>query len=231
MGDMPILEHIQSILVKISLFIHPCVYLGLVFKYSLLHKKSIIKHYHFKFNHVVSPIMDSFIFPNTNSTLNILFIQVFKYQQMKINTIHCKGCIVTIFDGPGIRLEKFNSKNTVVTISFQCLIYVQALKGLFVKNMDYTSILPEIKVLITKYLHHFTYNGVSSTLCLYGGFAVFNEENLVFKKTFSSCKSHIYDSRSFYSKNSSLLLILYMHEQYSSINISFTISTVKCKPV
>ena len=80
-------------------------------------------------------------------------------------------------------------------------------------------------------VHHLTYNDVDSSLCLFGGFAVFNEGNSLFKETFSSCKSHIYDSRSFYSTNSSPPFIIYMYEQYSSINISYTISTVKCKPV
>ena len=108
--------------------VHPCVYLGLVFNYSLLDKNLVIKYYPLRSNQVISPIIASFIFPNKNSTLNILLIQVVKYQQIKTNTIHCKRCIVTLFDGSGIKLEKLNLKNTVVTVSFQCLIYVKVLR-------------------------------------------------------------------------------------------------------
>ena len=246
--------------------VHQCVCLGVVFIYSLIDKNSIIKYY--RFNHVVSPMMVSFIFLNKNSTLNILLIQVVKYEKIKINSISCKGCIVSLFDGPGIELEKLNWKNTVVTVSFQCLIYVEVLRENFfekfsIKNVNYTTILAEIKALhantnenilmcypvntqnvidilglvsigkkqINLTVYNIAYNGVYNPLCLYGGFAVFNEENSVFKETFSSCKSHIHDSRSFYSTNFSLLFILYMYEQYNSVNISCKISTVKHKPV
>ena len=69
------------------------------------------------------------------------------------------------------------------------------------------------KMQINLTVHHFTFNSVYSSLCSYGGFAVFNEENSVFKETFSYCKSHIYDSRSFFSTNSSLLFILYVYNK------------------
>ena len=121
----------QSNIKNISMSIPPCVYLGLVFKHSLLDKNSVIKYYRLRSTQVVSPKMVSFFFPNKNSTLNILLIKVVKYQQIKINTIHCKRCIVTLFDGPGIKLEKFNWKNTVVTVSFQFLIYVEVLREYF----------------------------------------------------------------------------------------------------
>ena len=142
----------QSNLITISMSVHTCIYLGLVFKYSLLDKNSVIKHYPLRFNHFISPFMASFIFPNENSTLKILLIQAVEYQQIKINTIHCKRCIVTIYDGPGIKLEKLNWKNTVLTASFQCLIYIKVLRKyffeeFFIKNVNYTTVLAEIKVL------------------------------------------------------------------------------------
>ena len=70
-----------------------------------------------------------------------------------------------------------------------------------------------------------------SSTCLYRGFALYNKIYESYEEIFSSCQSDIFNSRSFFSTNSSLLMVLYMYKQYGSVTMSSNISAVNCKPV
>ena len=77
----------------------------------------------------------------------------------------------------------------------------------------------------------FIYAGINNSLCLFGGLTMYDVINSTYKETFSSCKSHVYDTKSFYSTNSSLLFVLYMYKYYSLIHVTFSVSSTNCEPI
>ena len=67
--------------------------------------------------------------------------------------------------------------------------------------------------------------------CMYGGLYIFQGNNIDNGPLCQDINMPSLISRSYVSKNSSLLVILYNYEKYSDINATIRISLTKCKPV
>ena len=70
--------------------------------------------------------------------------------------------------------------------------------------------------------------------CLYAGLVVGERLAHYYRESKTICE-HYYSSNSqsgsFYSKNSSLILVMYWYKEYGEINASVMVSQTKCKPV
>ena len=67
--------------------------------------------------------------------------------------------------------------------------------------------------------------------CQYGGFSIFNTQE---DEIFWVCEPHdgsVAQSKSIYSKSSSLLLLLYWYEGHGNISVSLILTQTRCKPV
>ena len=76
-----------------------------------------------------------------------------------------------------------------------------------------------------------SYQGLYSSLCKYGGFAFYTKTNEHYGEILSSCDPHAFYQKSFYSTNSTLLVILNSYKPFADINVSLIISGTHCKPV
>ncbi len=86
-----------------------------------------------------------------------------------------------------------------------------------------------VNVTLTKMI----FIGDKSLTCKYGGFLVAEETFSRYSESVTVCQNHNYPQfgRSFYSKNSSLKMVLFWYPHYSIINISVVSSETKCKAV
>ncbi len=78
------------------------------------------------------------------------------------------------------------------------------------------------------------YVGDESQTCQFGGLVAGEVLSHDYKESVTLCtnlNSSLEHSRSFYSFNSSLILVLYWYEQYSEINVTLALSQTPCKPV
>ena len=70
--------------------------------------------------------------------------------------------------------------------------------------------------------------------CLFSGLVAAEKLKDDYRQTDTVCQNHDGtkdSSRSFYSYNSSLILVLYFYKPYSTINATVNISQTKCQPV
>ena len=74
-----------------------------------------------------------------------------------------------------------------------------------------------------------TYDGTPSQTCMYGGLLAVEQFENNYTESSIICKSVSGNTRSFYSQNSSLIILSYWYSQYSSVNASLRISQTKCK--
>ena len=68
--------------------------------------------------------------------------------------------------------------------------------------------------------------------CTYGGLSGIEENKGIFKESHSVCENidtTVNHGRSFYSSNSTLILILYWYQPYSDIRLNLEVSTTECK--
>ena len=84
----------------------------------------------------------------------------------------------------------------------------------------------------------FEYEGLLHPYCLYNGMIIYNLNNGELNLLESLCKkfafsntSSIFTNRTFYSKDSSFLVVLYHYTKYSGIKINFTVSLSNCEGV
>ena len=99
-----------------------------------------------------------------------------------------------------------------------CVIHIQAETG--------------IQINVT--VDHVSYLGEGSSECKYAGLVIVEELTDEYKESSSLCSNHSRSSRqsrSFYSHNSSLTLVLYWYEPYSVINATLKISQTTCKTI
>lgn len=77
------------------------------------------------------------------------------------------------------------------------------------------------------------YEGKRNTLCRNAGISAFNEFNDTYAEIATLCQPHFggFENRQLFSKNSSLLLVLYVCDYFSSFFVEFTVSVTKCEPV
>ena len=70
--------------------------------------------------------------------------------------------------------------------------------------------------------------------CRYGGLIFAEEFNHEYLENVPFCKNHNSSedvSRSYYSRNSTLTMVLYTYDKYSAINVALELSLTKCKPI
>ena len=88
----------------------------------------------------------------------------------------------------------------------------------------------QVNATLTKITSVGSYNPICTLSGVVGGEALKND----YRQTETVCENHDETknpSRSFYSHNSSLILVLYWYKPYSVINVTVKISKTKCKPV
>ena len=73
-----------------------------------------------------------------------------------------------------------------------------------------------------------------NTGCIYGGLVFTEGSNEDYLENNPFCKNHNSSqevSRSYYSSNSTLIMVLYSYEKYSAIEVTLELSLTKCKPI
>ncbi len=83
-------------------------------------------------------------------------------------------------------------------------------------------------------LTQMTYDGEKSLTCKYGGLFGAEDYCKIYSESVTVCKNHDSTtelSRSFYSQNASLKLVLFWYPHYSRIHISLIASVTKCRTV
>ena len=83
-------------------------------------------------------------------------------------------------------------------------------------------------------LHKINSVGVYNPTCKYGGIVAGEYVDNKYKESTTVCQNHegqIEESRSLYSLNSSLVLVLYWYNKYYNITVSLSLSLMRCKPV
>ena len=78
------------------------------------------------------------------------------------------------------------------------------------------------------------YQGIETVNCKYGGLAMLHESQNLISEIICFCQFHngnISRSRSIFSRNSTLILVLYWYEYYSNISIKMIVSMTECKPL
>ena len=76
--------------------------------------------------------------------------------------------------------------------------------------------------------------GVYNPTCKYGGIVAGEYLDNRYKESTTICQRHdgqIEQSRSLYSLNSSLVLVLYWYNRYHNIRVSLSLSLTRCKPI
>ena len=76
--------------------------------------------------------------------------------------------------------------------------------------------------------------GVYNPTCKYGGIVAEEYLDNRYKESTTICQRHdgqIEQSRSLYSSNSSLVLVLYWYNRYHNITVSLSLSLTRCKPI
>ncbi len=77
------------------------------------------------------------------------------------------------------------------------------------------------------------YTGKESYECKFGGFTAVERNEKYYRETVTVCENHDGNtsqsqSQSFYSQNSSLILLLYWYEDLAEIKVTFSVSLMKC---
>ena len=83
----------------------------------------------------------------------------------------------------------------------------------------------------------YTFTGQPNYHCVYGGVAIHDLNNFI--ETFLVCNKHShytdtllsFQPRSFYSSNSSLLIVMYQYKEYSSLSAKAFFSVTSCQGV
>ena len=88
----------------------------------------------------------------------------------------------------------------------------------------------EINVTLNKIVSE----GIYNPTCKYGGIVAGEYLDNEYKESTAVCEKHdgqFEESKSIYSKNSSLILVLYWYNMYQNIAVSLSLSLTRCKPV
>ena len=93
---------------------------------------------------------------------------------------------------------------------------------------------PDFQVNVTVINMCYKSTKLHSHNCRYGGLVFTEDMNGNEKEIGPFCENHsnfTESSRSYYSSNSTLIMVLYSYDEYSTVNVTLRLSQTKCKPV
>ena len=131
-------------------------------------------------------------------------------------------------------ISQYLNNNIVVDLNHPTYMNVQLPNTICLDYVCVVHINTEMDFQINVTLNEIVSEGIYNPNCKYGGIVVGEYLDYKYEESNAVCQKHnglIEQSRSMYSKNSSLVLILYWYNIYQNITVSLSLSLTRCKSV